>query len=127
MAKKMQSSGWVGVELEGIEEGPGNLVVAVVEGSPAEEAGLQKGDILMAINGIELIDENMGDIEKLWKTMTPGTEVVWTMKRDDHEMKHNIRLAAMPADVLARYIGRHMLQHAHTEVASTEEEHASHN
>ena len=121
MANKMQNSGWVGVELEGIENAPGNLVVGVVDGSPAEAAGLQKGDILMAINGIEMIDENMEEISKAWKAMTPGAEVVWTMKRGDKEKKHNIQLAAMPADILAKYVGSHMLEHAGVELASADE------
>ena len=120
MANKMQNSGWIGVELEGIENAPGNLVAGVIEGSPAEEAGLETGDILLAINGVELIDENMDKVKEIWSASAPGQEVVWTLKRGYNEREVNLVLARMPADVLARHVGQHMLQHAEVEVASAE-------
>lgn len=120
MAAKMQNSGWVGVELEGIENAPGNLVARVVEGSPAEAAGLRKGDVLLAINGVELVDANMEKLGEMWKTSAPGQQVVWTLQRDGAERKVNLVLGRMPADVLARYVGKHMLEHAHVELASTD-------
>ena len=118
MAHKMQNSGWVGVELEGIENAPGNLVSNVVASSPAAEAGLETGDILLGINGIELADENMDKLKEIWGASAPGQEVVWTIKRGSNEREVNLVLARMPADVLAAHVGRHMLQH--TEVASVE-------
>jgi len=120
MAGKMQNSGWVGVELEGIENAPGNLVAGVIEGSPAEAAGIKSGDVLLAVNSVELIDENMEKLGKMWKTSAPGQNVVWTIQRDGSEREVNLVLGRMPADVLARYVGRHMLEHAQVEVAAAE-------
>lgn len=120
MANKMQNSGWVGVELEGIENAPGNLVAGVIEGSPADEAGLEKGDILLGINGVELTDENADKLREMWSTSTPGQDVVWTVKHGYNEREVNLVLARMPADVLARHVGQHMLQHAEVEVATAE-------
>ena len=119
MAAKMQGSGWVGVELEGIENAPGNLVAGVIEGSPAEAAGLKSGDILLAINSVELTDENMEKIGAMWKESAPGQKVVWTIQRDGAERQVNLVLGRMPADILARYVGKHMLEHAKVEMAST--------
>lgn len=119
MATKMKSSGWVGVELDDADDGvPGWPVTRVVEGSPAEAAGIRIGDVLLAINGIELTKENrekLGEAQKTWK---PGSDVTWTMTRDSSPRDLQITLGRMPADVLARYIGEHMLEHADVEVAS---------
>jgi S1-C subfamily serine protease len=120
MAAKMQSSGWVGVELEGIENAPGNLVAGVIEGSPAEAAGIASGDVLLAINSVELVDENMEKLGEIWKASAPGQKVVWTIQRDGAERQVNLVLGRMPADVLARYVGKHMLEHAQVELAATE-------
>jgi C-terminal processing protease CtpA/Prc len=119
MAAKMQNSGWVGVELEGIENAPGNLVAGVIEGSPAEAAGVKSGDVLLAINSVELTDANMEKLGEMWKSSAPGQKVVWTVQRDGAERQVNLVLGRMPADILARYVGKHMLEHAQVEVAST--------
>jgi C-terminal processing protease CtpA/Prc len=120
MATKMKSSGYVGVELEGIEDAPGNLVKRVLEGGPAEAAGVKAGDVLLVINDVKLVDENMEKVREIWKTSAPGDRVVWTVARGTENVKCPITLGAMPADVLARYVGEHMLQHAQLELASKE-------
>ena len=120
MATKMQDSGWVGVELDMNEETHGMTVTKVVEGSPAEESGIQPGDALVAINGIELNDENEKKIQADRKNWTPGTSVTWTMQRDGADRDLAITLAPMPADILARYVGQHMLDHAQMELATAD-------
>jgi C-terminal processing protease CtpA/Prc len=117
MANQLKNTGWVGVELE-MESEKGPEVTKVVEGSPAEEAGIQPGDILVAINGIEVNDENGEKLQAARAGMGPGTSVTWSMARDDMDRKVAITLAPMPADILARYIGNHMLEHATVEVAT---------
>ena len=47
MAIKMKSSGWVGVELD-TDLAQGYAVTKVFPGSPAEAAGIQAGDVLVA-------------------------------------------------------------------------------
>ena len=119
MATKMKDSGWVGVELERDDEKYGPMtVVKVVPDSPAEAAGIQPGDVLVAMNGIELSEGNQEKIKESWGGRKPGQDVTWTMRRGDEKREVSITLAPMPADVLARYIGQHMLDHASTEVAS---------
>lgn len=120
MATKMKNSGYVGVELEGIDNAPGNLVKRVLEGGPAEAAGVKDGDVLLAINDVKLIEENMEKIREIWTTSAPGDHVVWAVARGDKSVKCQITLGSMPADVLARYVGEHMLQHAQVEFASKE-------
>jgi C-terminal processing protease CtpA/Prc len=122
MATKMKDGGWVGVELDRPDEakhGP-MTVMKVVEGSPAEEAGIQPGDVLVAMNGIELSEANGEKLMQDKKNWKPGSSVNWTMKRNETDRKVAITLAPMPADILAQYIGQHMLDHAAVELAASE-------
>ena len=118
MATKMKDSGWVGVELEGSEAGAAMTVTRVVEGSPAEAAGIRVGDVLVAINGIELTPANQEELAAAREAWKPGSDVTWTMTRGASPRDLQITLERMPADVLARFIGQHMLEHADMEVAT---------
>ncbi|MGQ0720435.1 MAG: PDZ domain-containing protein [Candidatus Eiseniibacteriota bacterium] len=118
MASKMQNSGWVGVELDNAADNVGMKVTKVVTESPAEAAGIQTGDVLLAINGIELSDANQEKLQEAKASLKPGSAVKWTMRRGDSERELNLTLAPMPADVLARWVGSHMLEHAEVTVAS---------
>lgn len=126
MATKMKDSGWVGVELESVDDGtPGMTVTRVVEGSPAEAAGIQVGDVLVAINGIKVNfdKESSEKLSKAREAQKPGSDVVWTMTRDSSPRDLQITLGRMPADVLARFIGEHMLlEHADVAVAAKDPE-----
>ena len=121
MATKMKAGGWVGVELDrpgGEEHGP-MTVTRVLEQSPAEAAGIQAGDLLVAMNGIELAEGNEEKLMTDRSSWKPGSSVTWTMKRDGADRDLVITLAPMPADILAAYIGKHMLEHASAELAKT--------
>lgn len=121
MANKMKGSGWVGLELN-IDETTGvATILKVVAGSPAEKAQMNSGDILFALNGVEIKTENQEALDKIRADMKPGTAVTYTVRRagEDHQMA--ITLAPMPADLLARYIGEHMMEHASAETAASKE------
>ena len=126
MAAKMQGSGWVGVELDEVENSDAKEVTKVVSGSPAEEAGLEAGDLLLAINGVDFSEANKEKLGAMWKSVKPGDEVTWTMSRNDYDRKVTITLGRMPADLLARYIGQHMLEHAAVEMASADVQDGEH-
>ena len=118
MAQRMKTSGWVGLELE--TDDPSGLltVTRVVAGSPAEAAGIQAGDQLFALNGVEINDKNEQALQKARKDWKPGQTVNYTLKRNGLERSVTLTLAPMPADVLARFVGEHMLEHVSAEVAS---------
>ena len=118
MATKMKKSGWIGVELDKNKETGDLFVKEVISGSPAEKSGLKPGDILYAIDGIVLNDANEDKLAKAKKGWTPGTSISYTIKRDGYDRKASLTLAPMPADLLAKYIGQHMLDHAAVEVAA---------
>ena len=118
MAASMKSSGWVGVELE-TDNPEGYAVTKVIPGSPAEAAGIEAGDILVALNGVAFKKENDDALMKARKDWKPGQNVSYTVKRNGSERQVSLTLASWPADVIARSIGQHMLEHASSEVAST--------
>jgi C-terminal processing protease CtpA/Prc len=82
--------------------------------------GIQPGDVLVAMNGIELSEANGEKLMQDKKNWKPGSSVNWTMKRNETDRKVAITLAPMPADILAQYIGQHMLDHAAVELAASE-------
>ena len=120
MTKYWKEHGWVGVELDKTDAGEGMVVTRVVDASPAAAAGLQVGDILYAMNGLELNEANNEKLEAQRKEWTVGANVTWTMLRDGEKADHEITLESMPADVLAAWIGHHMMDHAELEVAQAD-------
>jgi C-terminal processing protease CtpA/Prc len=118
MSRRIKSGGWVGVEIDQNEATHLWVVTKVVAGSPAESAGIQIGDVLYALNGIEIKDENEEDLARARKEWKPGQLVQYTIKRNGADRQVALTLAPMPADLLARWIGQHMLEHATVESAS---------
>jgi len=117
MTANMSGRGWVGVELEKDEDSGAMTVTRVVPGSPAEASGLQAGDKLVALNGFAFGDEsNHKELQAAWKSMTPGKEIAYTVNRHGHDKKVSITLVKVPEDVMAAWIGSHMLEHAAVDV-----------
>lgn len=117
MAEKLKSSGWVGVELDTDEATGIPTVTKVVPGSPAEAAGIQPGDIFAALNGVKINKDNDEALKAARKEWKPGQSVTYTISRNGYDKKVDLTLAPMPADVMAAYIGQHMLDHANNQVA----------
>ena len=112
MAKRMRTSGFIGVELD-VDEKTGTYTVqGIIAGSPAEEAGIQPGDVLYALNGVRIIKENQEALKKKHKSWIPGQSITYTIRRDGQDREITLKLAPMPADIMARWIGMHMLEHA---------------
>jgi len=114
MAAKMKASGWIGIEYDPDKD---FVITHVVPGSPAEKAGLLPGDRLATLNGIEIKPENETALMAARKQWTPGQVVHYTIKRNGATKAVDITLGQWPADLLARYIGEHMLQHAEADAA----------
>jgi predicted metalloprotease with PDZ domain len=116
MAAKMRARGWVGVEFAKKE---GKLIIAKVEpDSPAMAAGIQKGDVLIAFNGVAYIEGNEKKLKAEKKAMAIGKTITYTVVRKGKKKDVDITLAETPDYIVARWIGGHMMeQHATIEVA----------
>ncbi len=111
MAAKMKTSGWVGVELDFDEATGVPTVTKVIPGSPAQAAGIMPGDVLVALNGTRIGSGHGEPLKKAREDWEPGQAVTYTIKRDGQDRQVDLTLAPMPADVMAAWIGNHMLEH----------------
>ena len=69
----------------------GHLVVGgISDGGPADRAGLQRGDILHALNG-EVLDDVADFYRKLWASGPAGTAVKLRMERDNDAFEVTVR------------------------------------
>ncbi len=68
----------------------GALLTGVVADSPAEEAGLQVGDLITAYNGRPI--ESMTDLAAAVRTDQPGDQVTLTIRRGDDEITRDVTL-----------------------------------
>jgi C-terminal processing protease CtpA/Prc len=112
MAAKFKNKGWIGLELN---DDSGKLVITkVIEGSPAEEAGLQTGDVLYAVQGVEYTESNHDRLAEIREAMTPGKTFTFTLLKGGKDKADvSITLATLPENVLDAWVGKHLLeQHA---------------
>ena len=86
--------GWLGVQLtEG--EGEGGAVVHQAEdGSPAQEAGFEPGDILLTL--AEKPITSRSQLSFLLRRMKPGTEVAFGLVRNGVQLEKTVQLGTRP-------------------------------
>lgn len=72
-------------------------VTAVVPGLPAEKAGLMAGDLIVAVDGVYLTnDEDRPDFPELITSKGAGTPIRFTVMRGQLELELEATLAARP-------------------------------
>jgi S1-C subfamily serine protease len=74
----------------------GALVANVTSGSPAERAGIKRGDVILDLNGAPISDSR--DLSLKVSMMAPGTAVKLKVFRDGHEQEIPVTLAELPAN-----------------------------
>ena len=77
----------------GITETKGVGVAEVKPGSAADQAGLKKGDVITAFNGVEISEPNV--FRNLVASTAPGTDVALTIHRDGREQRVQARLGEL--------------------------------
>lgn len=120
MAKNLKDRGWVGIEMNdrgGVDK---MVITRVIEGSPAEKAGFKVGDTLAAVNGVAFSEENNQQLKDIQYAMKPGADFVYTVSRKGSKVDLEVELGQIPKDVMAQWVGGHMLDHAEIQVASNE-------
>lgn len=86
---------YLGIEGQPLDTGHG--VVSVEANSPAADAGLERGDIITAIDGDQVGADQ--PLQSLLYARTPGDEVTLTVQRDNEETTLQVTLGERPSDV----------------------------
>jgi len=96
--------GWIGVEPQdvtpeiaesfGLDRKSGAIVAGVLQGGPADKAGIKPGDILVSIN-----DDTITDTTRLLNVVAqikPGTSVKVHLMRKNKELDVNVMIGKRP-------------------------------
>ncbi len=90
--------GWLGVSLE---EEEGRLRISdVVDKSPAAEAGLKEGDLILSLNGQEV--QNAEYFSRQIRSRRPGEEVSLKIERRGKTQEVKVKLGAYPEEEARR-------------------------
>ena len=99
---KLAAHGWLGIETDKAAASP--TVVEVAAGSPAERAGFQKGDVLLALNGVPLRADYHAKVKAAKEDCKVGKTVTYTIQRNGAQQTLTATLAAVPETVLAKWM-----------------------
>jgi serine protease DegQ len=96
--------GWIGIEAQDItpelaesfklKEVRGSLIAGVLRGSPAERAGLKPGDVLLGIDGKEVLDSST--MLNLISGLEPEKKTVLKIARNQKEMQVPVVIGKRP-------------------------------
>jgi len=99
------TAAWCGACLQ--RSASGTVAVAnVAKGSPAERAGLETGDVVLAVNGHKLADSQEHSMCSSSAQCTAGSTVTYTVKRGWSTHTYKVKLEKMPADAASRFANR---------------------
>ena len=83
---------FAGLVLEERRGGEGVRIRQVVPGGPADDAGLEAGDIITAVNGETV--ESVDDVRAALENKNPGDRVTFSVRRDNQEEEIDVTLGA---------------------------------
>lgn len=118
MEQKLAQKAWLGISYDTDEKG--RWVVSEVEpGSPAQKAGFEKGDVMLAVDGVEYSKENKSELKAVNAKLKPGSEATYVVKRQGGKVKLQATLTHVPKELQAKWIAEHMSDsHSETQMAS---------
>lgn len=101
--------GWLGVTIQdltkelaeefNVKGQKGALVTDIMEGSPAEKAGLKKGDVIVEFQGKKVRD--VRHLRNMVAETPPGTEVTLKIIRNGKEKSLTVTLGEFPEEITA--------------------------
>ncbi len=103
--------GWLGVLVQqvtpeiaeslGLKEPQGALVSDVTPGSPAEKAGIKRGDVIVEFDGHRI--KEMPDLPKLVATTPPGKEVKIKIIRERQQKELKLKVGELKEESFSRH------------------------
>ena len=98
--------GWLGLVIQkvtpdlaksfGLKENRGALVAEVVEGSPADKAGIKQGDVIISFNGKEINEYT--DLSRMAGLTRPGTKVRLELIRDMKKKEVEVEIGTFSSE-----------------------------
>jgi serine protease Do len=99
--------GWLGVTIQpltpdlikqfNLGDKNGVLIGDVVEDSPAEKAGIERGDVIVEFDGKKV--EDVTNLRNMVANTLPNKEVMITIIRDRKPKTVNVKITEMPAEI----------------------------
>jgi serine protease DegQ len=95
--------GWIGVEPQDVTpaiaesfnlEQKGTIVAGVLQGGPADKAGIKPGDVLLDVNGQQITDTTR--LLNVIAQIKPGTDAKVHLKRKNKELDVNVTIGKRP-------------------------------
>ncbi|MGD9020609.1 MAG: PDZ domain-containing protein [Lysobacterales bacterium] len=119
MKAKYAEKAWLGIEYDKAEEGRW-AVKKVYADSPADEAGFEKGDVILSMEGVDYTKANKKAIKEVYAILKPGTEVDYVVKRQGAMVELDATLAHVPEKLQKKWIAEHMKKyHPDYQLAAT--------
>ncbi|GAB4484042.1 MAG: DegQ family serine endoprotease [Thermodesulfovibrionales bacterium] len=107
MEKGKVTRGWLGVTIQeltpelaqkfGLKDAKGALIGDLAKGSPAEKAGLKRGDVILEYNGKRVSD--VGNLRNMVAQSRVGAEVQILILRGSKEYTVRVVIAELPKDM----------------------------
>ncbi|MEE9196644.1 MAG: DegQ family serine endoprotease [bacterium] len=102
--------GWLGVVIQrmspdlaksfGLEENTGALVAEIVEDSPAQKAGIKRGDVIIKFNGAEI--KTMDVLPRRVAATRPGKKATVTILRDGKKKSLKVTIGTLEEKKIAK-------------------------
>ncbi|MBI5100565.1 MAG: DegQ family serine endoprotease [Nitrospirae bacterium] len=99
--------GWLGVTIQeltpelskkfGLKDSKGALIGDIAKGSPADKAGIKRGDIIIEYNGKGV--KEVGNLRNMVSQSKVGSEVEVKVLRGDKEYSFKVLIAELPKDL----------------------------
>ncbi len=111
MKAKYAEKAWLGVDYDTDDQGHW-VIKKVYDGSPAQAAGFEKGDILLAVNDVKYSEDNKKQLKEMYSKFEPGSQTTYWVKRQGEKVKLDVTLGSVPKDLQKQWIAEHM-KHDH--------------
>ena len=86
---------YLGVAIDDADSSAGARIAEVRDGTPAEDGGLEAGDVVTAIDGERVASGD--DLRRLVDARAPGDRVTLTVRRDGDEQTIRVTLGSRPS------------------------------